>query len=181
MLTRTQVSAAQKRAAAFIREAGLPVSAQEESLIDIVDFGLSHHEEEGIQVLTWFATERQAAKVLVLFPNQTEPEHWHPPVGKDPGKEEIIRGIRGQVRFYVPGPDTFRTGFVPPGKEDVYVCRHEVLVGPGEQLILAPGTKHWFQAGPEGAVFFSFSTCVRDGLDGFTDPAIVRQTVIVED
>jgi hypothetical protein len=28
---------------------------------------------------------------------------------------------------------------------------------------------------------YSFSTCVRDGLDRFSDPAIVRQTVIVED
>ena len=71
--------------------------------IDIVDFGLSKLEKEGIQVFTFFATERISAKVLVLFPNQTEHEHWHHPVNDDPGKEEIIRAISGDLRFYIPG------------------------------------------------------------------------------
>jgi hypothetical protein len=29
-------------------------------------------------------------------------------------------------------------------------------------------------------VFYSFSTCVRDGLDRFTDPAVVRETRIID-
>ena len=44
-----------------------------------------------------------------------------------------------------------------------------------------PGEKHWFQGGPEGAVVYSFSSVVRDVLDGFTDPAIERITRIEED
>ena len=52
---------------------------------------------------------------------------------------------------------------------------------PGDQLIFDPGTKHWFQAGPEGAVLYSFSTTVRDILDGFTNPEIVRVTKVVKD
>ena len=74
-----------------------------------------------------------------------------------------------------------REGWVPAGKESCYTCRHEVVLKPCDQLTLPPGTKHWFQAREGGAVFYSFSTCVRDGLDRFTDPAIVRQTVIVGD
>jgi D-lyxose ketol-isomerase len=43
-----------------------------------------------------------------------------------------------------------------------------------------PGTLHWFQAGPEGAIVSEFSTQSRDELDEFSDPA-VRRTTIVED
>jgi D-lyxose ketol-isomerase len=58
--------------------------------------------------------------------------------------------------------------------------RHEVVLTPGDQLVLPPGTKHWFQAGERGAVMYSFSSTVRDILDQFTDPAVVRETRIIE-
>jgi D-lyxose ketol-isomerase len=51
---------------------------------------------------------------------------------------------------------------------------------PGDQLVLEPGTPHWFQAGPEGAVVYSFSTPARDNLDTFTDPSVVRKTVVAD-
>lgn len=181
MLTRSDYLLAQQRAARLIEEAGLPITESERARIEVADFGLGHLETEGVQILTWFATERIAAKVLVQFPWQTEPEHWHPPVGADPGKEETVRVAFGTLYFYVPGPPNLRHGRIPAGKEKVYACRHEIVLHPGGQLTLPPGTPHWFQAGEEGAVFFSFSTCVRDGLDGFTDPAVIRETRIAED
>jgi D-lyxose ketol-isomerase len=46
--------------------------------------------------------------------------------------------------------------------------------------MVAPGAKHWLQAGPQGAVVYSFSTCARDVLDGFSNPQIVRVTQIVD-
>ena len=116
-----------------------------------------------------------------MLPHQTEPELWPPPVGDDPGKEETFRVIAGTLHFYIPDTDTLRAGWVPAGKEGCYTCRHEVVMKPCDQLTLSPGTKHWFQAPAGGAVFSGFSTCVRDGLDRFSDPAIVRQTRIVED
>lgn len=64
-----------------------------------------------------------------------------------------------------------------PGKEAVYSLRHEIVLQAGEQLTFEPYEKHWFQAGPHGAVLYGFSTTVRDGLDGFTDPAIERITI----
>jgi D-lyxose ketol-isomerase len=85
------------------------------------------------------------------------------------------------VFFYVDGPDTVREGFVPKGRESVYTLRHEVKLAPGGMLTFAPGVKHWFQAGAEGGILYSFSSTARDVLDGFTDPAIVRVTKIVED
>lgn len=178
MITLVQFNQASQRAAALIDRAGIFITPGERDSIDVADFGLSALDREGIQILTHFATERIAAKILVQFPWQTEPEHWHPPVGQDPGKEETIRVVYGTLHFFIPGPDTMRVGRIPPGKEGVYTCRHEIVMKPGDQLTLPPGTKHWFQAADEGAVFYSFSTCVRDGLDGFTDPAVVRQTVV---
>jgi hypothetical protein len=41
--------------------------------------------------------DRISVKVLALLPDQTVPEHWHPLVDDDPGKEETIRVITGTV------------------------------------------------------------------------------------
>lgn len=181
MIKRSEYRRIQQRAAEMMRAAGIRLTDAEAHRIDVVDFGLGGVEFEGVQVFTMFATERISAKVLVMLSNQTEPEHWHPPVGDDPGKEETIRMISGMLHFYIPGTDTLRHGWVPAGKESCYTSRHELVMKPCDQLTLPPGTKHWFQAPAGGAVFYSFSTCVRDGLDRFTDPAIVRQTRIEED
>lgn len=180
MITRSEQAHTQRRAAEMIRRCGVPVTADELARIDVADFGLSDLQRQGVEILTLFQTDRIAGKILVMFPNQTEPEHWHPPVGSDPGKEETVRMIWGDLRFYIDGPDTLREGFIVEGKADCYTCRHEIIMAPGQQLTLRPGQKHWFQGGRRGAVLFSFSTCVRDILDGFTDRRIVRQTVVVE-
>jgi D-lyxose ketol-isomerase len=148
--------------------------------VEVADFGLSRLDTEGAQILTLIATDRITVKIITLFPSQTLPEHWHPRVGEDPGKEETVRVISGTVRFYIPGDESMSEGFVPDGKEDAYTVRHELILKPGEQITLQPGTKHWFQAGNEGAVMFSFSTVARDILDCFTDPHIDRVTRIQE-
>ncbi len=180
MITKEQQKTAQKRAAEMIRQAGIKITEKEANSVGIVDFGLSNLEKEGVQVLTLIQTERISVKVLVLFPNQTEPEHWHPPVGDDPGKEETVRVISGIVYFYIPGEDTLKEGFIPEGKEDYYTMRKEIVMKPSDQITLSPGEKHWFQARDKGAVMYSFSTIARDALDQFTDPDIVRITKIVD-
>lgn len=178
MITVKEKKEAQQLAARMIREAGLQISDNEIARIEVADFGLGNLAVEGVEVFTIVNTDRLAAKILVLFPNQTEPEHWHPKVGDDPGKQETVRHIWGDLRFYVEGPDTLREGFIVPGKDDVYRLRHEIIMKPGDQLTFEPYEKHWFQAGERGAVLYSFSTTVRDGLDGFTDPDIQRITVV---
>ncbi len=162
----------------MIESAGIFLSDEDKRNITAADFGLSDIKKEGVQIVTLFDTSRMAAKILVLLPNQTEPEHWHPPVGEDPGKEEVIRGIWGDLNFYIPGKDTLEKGFLIEGKEAYYNMRHEISIKPGDQLVLPPGTKHWFQAGKRGAVMYSFSTKVNDLMDKFTDPNIERDTVI---
>jgi D-lyxose ketol-isomerase len=120
MITREQQKTARNRAAEMIRAAGIQITDEEADSIEVVDFGLSNLEKEGVQVLTLVQTDRISIKVLVLFPNQTEPEHWHPPVGDDPGKEETVRIISGTVYFCIPGEDTLKEGFIVEGKEDCY-------------------------------------------------------------
>ncbi len=181
MITRQEQENARRRAAEMIRAAGIHITAKEADGIEVVDFGLSRLAQEGVQVLTLVQTERISVKALALFPDQTEPEHWHPPVGADPGKEETIRVASGTVYFYIPGENTFKEGALVKGKEHCYTVRHELVLRPGDQITLAPGVKHWFQARAEGAVMYSFSTIARDVMDQFTDKNIVRITKIDEE
>ena len=101
MITKTQQKAAREQAADMIRQAGLLISDGEAESIEVVDFGLSNLSVEGAQILTLVQTERISVKLLALASNQTEPEHWHPRVGEDPGKEETVRHLWGDLLFYV--------------------------------------------------------------------------------
>ncbi len=180
MLTRQLQEQSRRQALEMIGRAGIQVTDKEAEGIEVVDFGLSRLQKEGVQVLTLLQTERISVKVLALFPNQTEPEHWHPPVAGDPGKEETVRVILGTLYFYIPGENTFQEGFLVKGKEHCYTMRHELVMRPGDQITLAPGVKHWFQARDEGVVMYSFSTVARDALDQFTDKDVVRITKIID-
>lgn len=165
---------ARSDAALLLEKAGLPLGEGEREKIEVIDFGLGNIQVEGLQLVTMFETDRMAGRILIMTPSQTEPEHWHPPFGDNPGKQEIIRAYWGELRFYLPGEGQISKGFIVEGKEHLYTMRREVILKPGDTLILEPGSKHWFQAGPVGAVFYSFSTTVKDGSDGFTDTLVVR-------
>jgi D-lyxose ketol-isomerase len=146
---------ARERAAAALDEAGIVLTDAERAAIEVADFGLGRLDEIGLQLLVYVNTERCCAKELVLFPNQACPEHRHPPVGDDPGKEETFRCRRGTVYLHVAGTP-------------------EIVLRPGEQFTIPPDTLHAFRAGPEGAIVSEFSTRSRDETDVFTDPQIVR-------
>jgi len=146
---------ARERAAAMLTEAGIALTAAERDAIEVADFGLGNLDETGLQIVVYVNSDRVCAKELVLFPRQTCPEHRHPPVGDDPGKEETFRCRTGVVHLHIAGED-------------------EIVLRPGEQWTIPPDTLHWFQAGDEGAVVSEFSTRSRDETDVFTDPRIVR-------
>jgi len=146
---------ARARAAAQLEDAGIVLTPAERAEIEVTDFGLGRLEEAGLQIVVYVNTDRVCAKELVLFPGQACPEHRHPPVGDDPGKEETFRVRRGVVLLRVGDAE-------------------EIMLRPGEQCIVPPDTLHSFQAGPEGAIVSEFSTRSRDELDVFSDPQIVR-------
>ena len=145
---------ARECAAAMLAEAGIVLTPAEREAIEVADFGLGDFERYGLQIVVYVNTERVCAKELVLFPGQTCPEHRHPPVDGEPGKEETFRVRRGVVHLHV-------------GDE-------EIVLRPGDQHTIPPDTLHWFQAGQDGAIVSEFSTRSRDESDVFTDPRVRR-------
>ncbi len=176
MLSEAQVQATRERARAYLAEAGIVLTPAEAAGIEVADFGLGQLEATGLELVTYVNTDRVCAKELVLFPGQTCPEHRHPPVAGQPGKEETFRCRLGTVDLYVPGEGSAaRAQCRPPaGREATYSVWHEIVLRPGEQHTIMPDTLHWFQAGPEGAVVSEFSTRSTDESDVFTDPEIRR-------
>jgi D-lyxose ketol-isomerase len=146
---------ARDQAAAMLAEAGIVLTPLEREQIEIADFGLGRLGEVGLQIVVYVNTDRVCAKELVLFPHQRCPEHRHPPVDGEPGKEETFRVRRGVVHLHVDGAG-------------------DIVLAPGEQYTIPPNTLHSFEAGDEGAIVSEFSTTSRDALDVFTDPQIVR-------
>jgi D-lyxose ketol-isomerase len=181
MLTARQIAKARNLAQDYIQSAGIILTPEEATSIEVADFGLGELERTGLELVVYVNTERVCAKELVLFPRQTCPEHLHPPIGNEPGKEETFRCRWGTVYLYVAGEPTPRPRARPPaGREQTYTVWHEQVLQPGQQYTIPPNTLHWFQAGDEGAVVSEFSTRSRDEYDIFTDQQIRRATIIKE-
>jgi len=178
-ITRSEVREAQRRALEYLDAAGIVLTDEEKGRIEVAEFGLGRLQQEGLEIVVYVNTSRCCAKELVLFPHQTCPEHRHPPVQGDPGKEETFRCRYGTVYLYVPGEPTPNPSARPPSPH--YTVFHEIVLKPGQQYTIMPNTLHWFQAGPEGAVVSEFSTTSRDELDVFTDPNVKRIPEIIED
>ena len=176
MITKAELESARERTQEFLAKAGIVSRPEESEHIEVADFGLGELEITGLQLVTYVNTERVCAKELVLFPGQTCPEHRHPPIDGEPGKEETFRCRWGIVFLYVEGSATETPAVSPP--PGAYTVAHEIVLRPGDQYTIMPDTLHWFQAGPEGAVVTEFSTRSRDEYDIFTDPAIERATTV---
>ena len=179
-ITKAQYEEAKAKALEMYEKAHIFLTEEEKANLEVSDFGLGRLDEFGVQLVMYVNTERVSAKDVVIFPGQICPEHFHPVMGSDPGKEETFRCRYGEMYIHVPGEPTENPkGKMPAGKEDTATVHHEVVLKQGDQILVTPGTKHWFQAGPEGAIFAEFSTKNVDELDVFTDPEVERITKII--
>src|SRR5215216_1243964 len=181
MINRERFAAAQQQARAYLARAGIVITPDEAANIEVADFGLDELDHTGLELVVYVNTDRVCAKELVLFPRQTCPEHFHPPVEGEPGKEETFRCRWGEVYLYVPGeatPDP--RARLPKGREHTYNVWHEIILRPGEQYTLPPSTLHCFQAGDQGAVVSDFSSRSRDDTDIWTDPQIQRAPQVAD-
>jgi D-lyxose ketol-isomerase len=182
MIRRSQVSRAQARALEMLNRANIVLTPAEAEQIEVAELGLGELERTGLELVVYINTDRYCAKELVLFPRQTCPEHRHPPVPGEPGKQETFRCRWGKVWLYVPGDPVGRPqARVPAGSERYYTVFREIELNPGDQYTIPPDTLHWFQAGDSGAIVSEFSSTSRDESDVFTDPRIKRIPEIVED
>lgn len=167
----------------YFDKAGIALTAKEKENLEIADFGLGKFAKVGLSLVTFINTERCCAKEMVLLPGQTCPEHLHPEIPElgYPGKEETFRCRSGMVYLYVEGPPAAKlSGALPELGREHYTVFHEIVLREGEQYTIYPGTKHWFQGGPDGAVVSEFSTKSLDEYDLFTDPGIDRIPQIEE-
>ncbi len=174
-MKKEQVYEARMRALEYFIKAGIILTEEEINNIEVADFGLGELESTGLELITYVNTNRCCAKELILFPYQTCPEHRHPPIECEPGKEETFRCRWGKVYLYVEGQQVVNPkAKAPKGREKTYTVWKEIELNPGGQYTLYPDTKHWFQAGKDGAVISEFSTKSRDEADIFTDDDIKR-------
>jgi D-lyxose ketol-isomerase len=165
-----------QRTRLLIEKAGIAILESEWEALELADFGLGNLESEGLEIILYENNDRYCAKELILFPAQTCPEHRHPDIDGLPGKRETFRCRYGVVYLYVQGQGDINNilATLPAGSEDHYTVFNEIVLNPGDQYTLEPGTRHWFQAGSEGAVVSEFSSTSRDAADIFTDPRIQR-------
>lgn len=163
-----------ERTVEMLESAGVTLTEREKETIEIVDYGFDDLDTVGTEIVTYVNTERYCAKELVLFSNQTCPEHRHPPFDEYLGKQETFRCRAGEVFLYVEGEPTDDPSVSPPGREEYYTAEREIHLAPGEQFTIPPDTDHWFRAGDDGAVISEFSSPSVDERDVFTDPAVDR-------
>ena len=182
MLTQTQVRQAQERSVTMLARTGIVLAQPEKTEIEVVDFGLSELEKQGLQLVIYINNERYCAKELIMFPRQTCAQHRHPPLSEtNPGKQETFRCRWGKVWLYVEGEPTRQIkAHVPQGSEAHYTISHEIELLPGDQYTIPPNTWHWFQSGDEGAIVSEFSSPSYDEFDQFSDPRIKRFTKVAE-
>jgi len=179
VITKAQHDEARKKALGYFKKAGIAVTPAEAENLEVADAGLNDLWNVGLVILTYINTDRVCAKELICLPNQMFPEHWHPTVKGQPGKEETFRCRWGTFYLYIPGDPTLKPKATPPAERRPWLTSwREVILKPGDQYTLPPNTKHWFQAGPEGAVVSEFSTHSDDGSDLFSDPNVVRAPMI---
>jgi D-lyxose ketol-isomerase len=182
LITRAEWKEAKDRAIKILGRVGIILTSKEKEEMEVADFGLGDLERTGLEIVVYANTDRYCAKELILFPNQTCPEHKHPLVGEgNLGKMETLRCRWGRVYLYIPGERTENPHVKPPkGKEKFYTVFHEIELRPGEQYTIPPNTLHWFQSSSKGAVVSEFSSRSLDETDVFTDPEIERITKMTD-
>jgi len=175
-MKKSEATQIRREAARLLTQARLPATRAELAGMEVADFGLNDVRSIGLELIVYENNDRYCAKELILLPRQTCPEHRHPPLSEtNPGKRETFRCRWGMAYLYVPGSPAKRPrARLPKAHRPYFTVWHEIVLRPGDQYTLLPGTLHWFQAGPRGAVVSEFSSTSEDASDIFTDPRILR-------
>ncbi len=163
-------------------KSGFPISKNELEMLEVNDLGLGDIRKEGFAFIDILRTKRLRITILMLLPNQSLPQHVHPPYEEEIGKEETIRVIFGQTKVYsAKNNQEDEPILIPTGKEKYYTARHETKLEQGQQFTVTPNTNHWFQGGSEGAVNICFQNRVDETRNIFFDPKSEGCLIMPED
>lgn len=150
----------------YFNRSGVVLTEEEKKRIIVADYGWGKFELLGASYLDFVNNERYSVREIVLFPGQSTSEHCHPSIGQLLGKTETARCQYGTIYAYMEGePTSNPKGKPPEGLEKFYTVWHEIVMKPGDQLTVPTGTRHWYQAGDEGAVFIEYASTLRDEYD----------------
>ena len=97
------------------------MTQEEIQRIEVADFGLNDLETTGLELITYVNTSRCCAKGNGFVSTSDLPEHRHPPVGDEPGKEETFRCRWGKVYLYVEGEPVKTPAATPPKAERIHI------------------------------------------------------------
>ncbi|MBR5507509.1 MAG: D-lyxose/D-mannose family sugar isomerase, partial [Clostridia bacterium] len=103
MLTKADYEKYSGEAKKYLAEAGIVITKEEEERIEVAEYELGCIDKVGLELVVYVNTDRCCAKELVLLPYQTCPEHRHPEINGEIGKEETFRCRYGKVYLYVDG------------------------------------------------------------------------------
>ena len=154
----------------LIRRSGFPLTGWEWETLEVSDFGLDNLPHEGFAFIDILRSARLRITLLVLLPNQSLPQHVHPPYEGEQGKEETIRVLSGQTKVYIKGEATDPDVLIPAGKDRTTRRGERSASSPASSTPFPPDTEHWFQGGPEGSVNICFQNRVDENKNLFWDP-----------
>ncbi len=166
----SQIKVVTDKAKALIKRSGLILSEHDWQQFAVNDFGLGDIYREGLLFVDILRSDRLRITVIVLLPHQSIPQHRHPSYDTESGKEETLRVLYGHTQVFIEGTQNNTHAPIPSEKEAYYTVKHKIALDAGQQYTVPPGTKHWFQAGPEGSVNMTFQNRVDETKNIFDDP-----------
>jgi D-lyxose ketol-isomerase len=173
MITESEKQDYRRQYIELVSKSGIVIKDDEIQALEITDLGVNDFMQQGLGMHVYVNTDRYCAKELLLLPGQTCVEHLHPEVDGRPGKMETFRCRYGRVLLYIDGQETpARQAVLPKGSEQYYTVFQEIILNAGDQYTISHNTKHWFQAGSDGAVLSEFSSTSADDKDVFSDPRV---------
>lgn len=164
----------QKRAAKILKRARIALSSREARHIEVTDFGIGDVRNIGAQIAFRIEADGFSARELVILPSQIFPEHGHiPETHGSQGGQEILRCRWGVIFLYTEGKSSRRIrAHIPFQFRDHFSVWKQQILKAGDQKTIAPGSLHWFQAGPKGAVISEYSVLTPRYRSIWTDPQI---------
>ena len=91
MLTKQDYEKYSQLAIEYLDKAGIVITDEEKKKVEVAEYELGGIDKVGLELVVYVNTEKCCAKELVLLPYQTCPEHRHPSVNGEMGKEETFR------------------------------------------------------------------------------------------